>query len=183
MSLFNEEFRKSLELGKYSRWAVDINEDELVRLLQAVDAFIEALNCDGCLSRADVEPFLNSFSAAVEPALEALELIVRIRYNNTSDYEMGSGWDQRFENSRQAFDEQLQRRLATKHQSSWAQHISERDFALLLFMVGRYGTRNLAIMHQDLRADKIASGLEAISEAYREVRGVSNRFREMLKKR
>ena len=182
MSLFNEEFRKSLELGKYSRWAVDINEDELVRILQAVDAYATAVN------KAVQETGTNETSSLVsyhqkERVVQALDLLIQIRGGNTITYRMPSEWDQGFDTDKPVLKVATQEILRASPSTAWAESISERNLALLFWMVREFSSRNsLMFNRSDLMTNRILNGLAAINYVQREVSGSKSHKGTLMEK-
>jgi len=177
------EFRKQISIGKYSRWATDINEDRLVMLIQAVDAYATAVN------KAQEKTGVNDTASLIsvrqhERVKQALDILVQIHAGKTVDYRMPSGWDQEFDDDKVALPESTRRRLKSLPSSAWAESISERNLALLFWMAEEFSARNAIISHQgEGKKSPIVKGLVAINEAVRGIRDEPSGIRKLVEKR
>jgi len=183
MSLFNGDFRKSIELGKYSRWAADIDEDRLVMLVQAVDTYATA--CNKAIQETGVDETASLISVRQhERVKQALDILVQIHGGETVKFKMPSGWDQEFDDDKVALPESTRRRLKSLPSAAWAESISERNLALLFWMAEEFSARNAIISHQgEGKKSPIVKGLVAINEAVRGIRDEPSGIRKLVEKR
>jgi len=177
------EFRKQISIGKYSRWATDINEDRLVMLIQAVDAYATAVN------KAQEKTGVNDTASLIsvrqhERVKQALDILVQIHAGKTVDYRMPSGWDQEFDDDKVALPESTRRRLKSLPSSAWAESISERNLALLFWMAEEFSARNAIVSSQpDEDSNQILLGLAAIHQVVRDRKGAPGSIRKLVEKR
>ena len=134
-------YTHALSLGKYTRWSTNLNADNVEALLQAIGQYGSEIRRmippDGSfpvLSFVDLDN--------VNPRLRfALQCLAEIQIYGQLEWSMPSGWEQWFSNHNPAFTAVFSKRLTKNPKSDWAQGLSERAFALLLWMVGEFSMR------------------------------------------
>jgi len=163
MSLFSREFRELIKLGKYSRWAADIDEDRLIMLIQAVDTYATAIN--KAMEKTGVNETASLLSARQRERVElALEILVQIHAGETVKFRMPSGWDQGFDDDKAALPKSTRDRFKASPSTAWAESISERSLALLFWMAEEFSCRNSLIFDKSgLMTNRVLNGLAAIS--------------------
>jgi hypothetical protein len=183
MSLFNKEFSKSIEIGKYSRWAADIDEDRLVMLIQAVNTYATAVN--KAVENTGVNETASLISMRLhERVVLALEILGQVHAGKTVKFKMPSRWDQRFDDEKVALPESTRKRLESLPSTAWAESISERNLALLFWMVKEFSARNALIsLRPNTETNQVVNGLVAINEVVRWLRGEPGGIRKLVEKR
>lgn len=137
-------FLPKLLMGKYSRWAERLEADTLQAALLAVGEFGRRYwamrRSDGAFPAPSFQKHARSemFESRMVYPLEAF---ATIRAKARFDSRLGSSWSREFSPTVPAFSSEFGDRLARSPVTAWAQGLDERSFALILWMIGEYGTR------------------------------------------
>jgi hypothetical protein len=127
--------------GKYSRWAEGMDVETLEAALVVVGEFGSrywAMRSSGGRLPA---PAFERHSMAEHRMVYALESFAMVRASGQLDFQMDSGWNLRFSSAAPAFVPVHERQLAHDPRTAWARMLDERSFAVVLWMIGEYGTR------------------------------------------
>ncbi len=135
-------FARKLDGGKYSKWAIRLDADNLEALLWAIGKYGSEItvmkSTSGCF------PEITYFGHYSEQRMRmALESIATVQETGRLGWQ--THWSNQFSSDKPVFVPGYRERLSANKNTQWAQDLDERAFALLLWMVGEYGVR--AIMH------------------------------------
>ena len=173
-----DQFRKSLEQGKYHRWVLEIDEGGLVKLLLSIHVLVEAVKKAGGLANIDFGHFLSRVRQ--EETCCALTTIILFVSNDLDEEAIRPNWPGTFKENKPAFRTEVQKKLSAGYHTAWAALLNEEEFSLVSWMVGFYACRNRAIFRDDVETNKIVYGLTLLSQAYAEIRGFNGKFGKLL---
>lgn len=136
----NPDLISQIKSGKYSDWAAGLDASSLERLIKAVDGYgnaVAELRAAGESLPIPKQPF----GSGLDRLYWDLGCLATLHRTGVLDWHMPSGWDRQFSDSGPALVEAYRTRLSLSSQTRWAEHLTDRAFALVLYAVGGYCVR------------------------------------------